>query len=106
MWAVPGPYGVFGAGLSFVVMAIAAVDARHFLIPNKLVLTGLALGLAAAIERPGPLTVDVASAALRGLVLALLFLAFRMIYRRLRGREGIGLGDVKLAAVAGVWLSW
>ena len=24
----------------------------------------------------------------------------------LRGREGIGLGDVKLAAVAGVWLDW
>jgi leader peptidase (prepilin peptidase)/N-methyltransferase len=23
---------------------------------------------------------------------------------RLRGREGIGLGDIKLAAVAGVWL--
>jgi leader peptidase (prepilin peptidase) / N-methyltransferase len=25
---------------------------------------------------------------------------------RWRGREGLGLGDVKLAAVAGVWLDW
>jgi leader peptidase (prepilin peptidase)/N-methyltransferase len=28
-----------------------------------------------------------------------------MAYRCWRGRDGIGLGDVKLAAVAGAWLS-
>ena len=45
-------------------------------------------------------------ALLRGAVLALLFLGLHLIYRRLRGRDGIGLGDVKLAGVAGVWLDW
>jgi leader peptidase (prepilin peptidase)/N-methyltransferase len=35
-----------------------------------------------------------------------LFFAFRAGYRALRGVEGMGLGDVKLAAVAGVWLDW
>jgi leader peptidase (prepilin peptidase)/N-methyltransferase len=35
-----------------------------------------------------------------------LFFGFRAGYRALRGFEGMGFGDVKLAAVAGVWLDW
>jgi leader peptidase (prepilin peptidase)/N-methyltransferase len=34
-----------------------------------------------------------------------LFFTVRAAYRVLRGREGLGLGDVKLAAAAGAWLS-
>ena len=103
----PGLAGVLGAGLAIVMLAIAAVDARHFIIPDGLVLAGLALGLvAAAVARSGLVVTELANATLRGLLLALLLFGFRAAYRRLRGREGLGLGDVKLAAVAGVWLSW
>jgi leader peptidase (prepilin peptidase)/N-methyltransferase len=42
----------------------------------------------------------------RGTLLALIFLAIRTGYARLRGRQGLGLGDVKLAFVAGAWLDW
>jgi leader peptidase (prepilin peptidase)/N-methyltransferase len=43
---------------------------------------------------------------LRGGALALAFLGLRVIYRQLRKRDGLGLGDVKLAGVAGAWLGW
>jgi leader peptidase (prepilin peptidase)/N-methyltransferase len=34
------------------------------------------------------------------------FLAVRELFFRLRGADGLGLGDVKLAAAGGAWLGW
>ncbi len=87
--------------------AIAAIDARQFVIPDKLVLAGLALGLLdVLVVQTGPTIANVASGALRALLLAALFFGFRLMYRWIRGHDGLGLGDVKLAAVAGLWLDW
>jgi leader peptidase (prepilin peptidase) / N-methyltransferase len=103
----PGPQGLLGAGLGLLMLAIAAVDARRFIIPNELVLAALALGFVhAAMEETDGILRALAAAALRGAVLGLLFLSLRELYARWRGREGLGLGDVKLAAAAGVWLDW
>ncbi|MES2166795.1 MAG: A24 family peptidase [Pseudomonadota bacterium] len=98
--------GVLASGLALVAIAIAIIDARHFIIPDELNIAGLALGLAYAGFSGQPPLEAIAVAVLRGLVLALIFFAVRAAYRWLRGRQGIGLGDVKLAAVAGVWLDW
>jgi len=104
---VPDMRGIAGAGLAVLMVAIAAVDARRFIIPNELTAAALVLGLVyAAIGETGSWAQAVAWSALRGIVPALAFLAVRALYGRLRGREGIGLGDVKLAGVAGVWLDW
>jgi leader peptidase (prepilin peptidase)/N-methyltransferase len=102
---VPNALGVAGGGLAVLMIAIAVVDARRFIIPNELTAAALALGfLHAAIQ--GPVVEALASAALRGAVLAVTFLSLRVLYRWIRGRDGIGLGDIKLAGVAGVWLDW
>jgi len=107
MIVVPGGPGVAGAGLACLMIAIAAVDARRFIIPDELTAATLALGLAdAAFRHPDGIGEALALAALRGAIVAAAFFGLWALYRRLRGREGIGLGDVKLAGVAGVWLDW
>jgi len=107
IWAAPGVPGWLGAGLALIVLAIAAIDARWFIIPNELSAAGFALALvnAAVLAQDGVMAA-IGMAALRGAVLALLFLGLRLLYRRVRGRDGIGLGDVKLAGVMGAWLGW
>jgi leader peptidase (prepilin peptidase)/N-methyltransferase len=47
-----------------------------------------------------------ADGALRALVVAALLIALKAGYARLRGFEGLGWGDVKLAAAGAVWLQW
>jgi len=103
----PGAPGLLGAALALIALAIAAIDARWFVIPNELNAAGFALGLInAAVLAPDAIWEAVGLGALRGAALALAFLGLRALYRRWRGREGLGLGDVKLAAVAGAWLDW
>ena len=53
-------------------------------------------------ETSGVPTLAVIGAAAGFLVLYLI----AVIYRRARAREGLGLGDAKLAAAAGAWLGW
>ncbi len=53
MIVVPGWRGVAGAGLGCLMVAIAAVDARRFIIPDELSAAALALGLVhAAFQFP------------------------------------------------------
>jgi len=105
--AAPGLPGYLGAGLALIAMAIAVIDARYFIIPNELSAAAFALALMnAAVMAPFAMWEGAAIALLRAAVLVLLFLGLREGYRRVRGRDGIGLGDVKLAGVAGAWLDW
>ena len=103
---VPGAAGGLGAGLALLMAAIALIDVRHLIIPNELTAAALLLALVNAALAPPSLMAGLTFAVLRGLLTMLLFLAIRLIYRRLRGRDGLGLGDVKLAFVAGAWLDW
>jgi leader peptidase (prepilin peptidase)/N-methyltransferase len=100
-----------GAALALDVLAIAAIDARYFIIPDELTLAALALGVVNAGLETWPdewsaILQTIGVALLRGAVLAVCFSALRALYARVRGREGIGFGDVKLAGAAGVWLAW
>src|SRR5262249_2067700 len=71
---VPNAHGVVGGGLAILMIAIAIVDARRFIIPNELTAAALALGLLnAAMQGSGLVLESLAVAALRGAVLAFAF---------------------------------
>jgi leader peptidase (prepilin peptidase)/N-methyltransferase len=104
---VPDSRGLWGAGLAVLMVAIAVVDARRFIIPDELTVAALGLGLAYAVVQDADMWLEVVAWSLvRGAAPALVFMGVRIGYRLWRGHEGIGLGDVKLAAVCGVWLDW
>lgn len=92
-----------GAVLGWLLLTLALLDLRHFWLPNRvtaaLALAGLAVGIA---DIPPPL-IDRLIGGVAGL---LVFAAVRYGYRRLRGREGMGGGDVKLFGAIGLWLGW
>lgn len=103
----PGAKGLVGVGLALVAVAIAWVDSQNFTIPDAFNAAGIGLAfIHAGLAHPDAIVSAVGFAALRGAVLACIFFVIRQIYLQLRGRQGLGLGDVKLAAVAGAWLDW
>ncbi len=100
---LPGWLAWGGCALGWSLIALAAIDARHLLLPDALTLPLVPAGLAVAwAVDPAKLPGHALGAAAGFLALAAVGLA----YRRLRGREGIGLGDAKLFAAAGAWVSW
>ena len=93
--------------LAAAMAAIGYEDALRFRIPDAWVYGALAAGLAyGALMLPGPLWS--LAGPLGALVSAVLcggaFLIVREGFFRLRGIDGLGLGDVKLAAAGGAWL--
>lgn len=89
--------------LGWQLLLIALVDAEHFWLPDRLTLPLLASGLVAAILLDGvPLLASVIGAAAGFAGLWLLAL----IYRQVRGREGLGGGDPFLLAAGGAWVGW
>jgi leader peptidase (prepilin peptidase)/N-methyltransferase len=105
--ASPNLYGAFGAVLALLMLAIAISDAREFIIPDKFTAAAFVLGVAfSAVFGDGAVVEAALVSLLRALMTAAPFFALLLIYEWWRGRPGLGLGDVKLAAVAGAWLDW
>jgi leader peptidase (prepilin peptidase) / N-methyltransferase len=103
----PGWSGAAGAVLAGLMLAIAFVDRRRMIIPDELNALAFIVGLVAAGVGEGAVSiVAILQALVRASLMFVLFFAFRAAFRALRAVEGMGFGDVKLAAVAGVWLDW
>jgi leader peptidase (prepilin peptidase)/N-methyltransferase len=100
--------GVASCLLGWSMLAVASVDARRFTIPDGLSLPAIPAGLLASGYLVDPAAEQLVN--LDHVIGACLggtgFWLVREVYFRVRAREGLGLGDVKLAAAAGAWTGW
>jgi leader peptidase (prepilin peptidase) / N-methyltransferase len=96
---------MFGILLAGAALFVAVVDIDRFEIPDFGSFAIFALGVAwtqASGIDIGALT----QCLLRSILVAVFLFLLRAAYRWVRGREGLGLGDVKLAGAGAAWLSF
>jgi leader peptidase (prepilin peptidase)/N-methyltransferase len=102
-WVAPGATGIGGAVFGWLLLALGALDARAFWLPDRLVLPLAAGGIVAGLIGVPPALTDRLIAGVAGFALLWLVAAG---YRMWRGREGLGGGDPKLLGAIGLWLGW
>ncbi|OYX33310.1 MAG: prepilin peptidase [Brevundimonas subvibrioides] len=96
-------WSVATAALGWQLLLIALIDAENFWLPDELTLPLIATGLIAAAVIAGGWPIDQIIGAVAGFA-SLWLLA--ELYRRVRGRQGLGGGDPILFAGAGAWVGW
>ena len=102
---LPWQVAVASAVLGGLMVAGADVDARTFLLPDFITWGAVISGVvAAAALNPYEAWHAGAAAIVRAAVTAFALALLRWCHARLRAREGLGFGDVKLAAAVGAWL--
>lgn len=90
--------------LALALVAAAFIDLDHMYLPDAITIGGALVALVSARLRP---EVGWARSAL-GLAVgfAVVYFPFIVLYRVLRGKPGMGLGDAKLLALVGAWFGW
>jgi leader peptidase (prepilin peptidase) / N-methyltransferase len=83
-------------------IVLFAIDLRHHILPNVITLPGVVVGFAISLFLPpGWLSSLIGLVAGGGVLFAV-----GETYYRLRGVEGLGMGDVKMLAMIGAFLGW
>lgn len=89
--------------LALGLVAAAFIDVEFMILPDSMTIGGAILGVLASPLR-GLGFVDSLIGAVAGFVIV--WLPFVVIYPRIRGKVGMGLGDAKLLMLAGAWFGW
>lgn len=89
---------LFGSAM----IVLFVIDLQHHILPNVITLPGIVIGLVLSVWLPPGWV-----AALLGTIIGggILF-AIAETYVRVRGVEGLGMGDVKMLAMIGAFLGW
>ncbi len=100
---VPGAAGWAGALFGWLLVALAALDFKHFWLPDRLTGALAVLGLASGLAGLDPALGDRLIGGAAGFATLWLIGAS---YRKWRQREGLGAGDPKLFGAIGLWIGW
>ena len=100
-------YGLTLLSVVRVIFACALIvlfvtDLQHKILPNVITLPGIVIGFACSVFLPPGWVSSVIGILVGGGVL----FAIAEAYYRVRGQEGLGMGDVKLLAMIGAFLGW
>jgi leader peptidase (prepilin peptidase)/N-methyltransferase len=97
-----------GTVFLYCAVVIAADDYTFRIVPDRILVilftTGAFYGLLAKDTFGEDLQDTISGLAFRSVIPGLSALLLALAYRFLRGRDGLGLGDVKLITAAGIWL--
>ncbi len=87
----------------YLMLVLAMIDIDHRILPNVLTLPGAVVGVAFALFDPRVHWLDALLGALLG---GGLLYGVAWAYLRARGREGMGMGDIKMMFTVGAFLGW
>lgn len=88
----------FGCAL----IVLFAIDLEHKILPNAITVPGIVAGFIASLALPPGWVASLIGIVLGGGIP----FAIAEAYVRLRGHEGLGMGDVKMLAMIGAFLGW
>jgi len=96
------PLGGVRALLACSLIVLFVTDLQHKTLPNAITLPGIVVGFVCSLFVPPGWRDSLIGIVAGGGVLFLI----AEVYYRLRGQEGLGMGDVKLLAMIGAFLGW
>ena len=91
--------------LSFII--IFFIDLKHFIIPNEITFSMMALGFIKSFDpNLNSIFPNYINSLIGGLLGYGIIWSIIYFYKQVRKKEGMGLGDAKLFGVVGFWFGW
>jgi len=97
------PQAAVAIVFSCLMLVLALIDYDHMILPDRITLPGIVVGLATQLWAPLAGLVPAVIGALLGAGILLAVWGLWLVVRR---EEGMGLGDVKMLALVGAFLGW